>query len=99
MFDCWQNSGVEDSLLHLHGGAQQNQQQHDRGHMAESGAPVVTFAEAEASRKNIQEYLKHHCAYELLPESGKVRIPSYLYLVYCAPVVHLQIRDPFELFS
>lgn len=66
------NSGVEDSLLHLHGGAQQNQQQHDRGHMAESGAPVVTFAEAEASRKNIQEFLKHHCAYELLPESGKV---------------------------
>ncbi|KAG0622282.1 hypothetical protein M758_3G086600 [Ceratodon purpureus] len=64
-------SGVDD-LLQLHEGAQQDQQQLDRALMAESGATVVSSAEAEASRKNIQEFLKHHCAYELLPESGKV---------------------------
>jgi hypothetical protein len=40
--------------------------------MAESGATVVTAAEAEASKKNIADFLLRHSVYELLPESGKV---------------------------
>jgi hypothetical protein len=41
--------------------------------MAESGATVVTAAEAEASKKNIADFLLRHSVYELLPESGKVQ--------------------------
>ena len=88
LFDTGQGSGVDD-LLQLHEGTQQDQQQLDRALMAESGATVVTSAEAEASRKNIQEFLKHHCAYELLPESGKVRLS----LPYsCASLMYLVVH-------
>ncbi len=57
---------------------QQQQQQHHQHHlsralMAESGATVVTAAEAEASKKNIADFLLHHSVYELLPESAKVQ--------------------------
>ena len=91
LFDIEQGSGVDD-LLQLHEGAQQDQQQLDRALMAESGATVVSSAEAEASRKNIQEFLKHHCAYELLPESGKVCpflsfiLIAYAYISRCAQI-------------
>lgn len=80
LFVTWQGSVVEE-FPQLHEVAQQDQQQLDRAHMAESGATVVTFAEAEASRKNIQEFLKHHCAYELLPESGKVWFFSLMHFL------------------
>ncbi|CAM6040437.1 unnamed protein product [Sphagnum compactum] len=41
-------------------------------HVVKSGATVVTAAEAEASKKNIADFLLHRSVYELLPESGKV---------------------------
>lgn len=64
-------SGAED-LPQIHGDVQQDHQQVDRAVMAESGATVVSSAEAEASRKNIADFLNRHFAYDLLPESGKV---------------------------
>jgi hypothetical protein len=68
-----QGSGAEEHHHH-HNHHQQQQQQHhlSRALMAESGATIVTAAEAEASKKNIMDFLLHHSAYELLPESGKV---------------------------
>jgi len=69
-------SGADESQLQLqlqlHEREQQQQQHLDRALMGESGAIVVTSAEAEASKKNIADFLNRHCAYELLPESGKV---------------------------
>jgi hypothetical protein len=68
-----QGSGAEEHHHHHHHHHQQQQQHHlSRALMAESGATIVTAAEAEASKKNIMDFLLHHSAYEVLPESGKV---------------------------
>jgi 5'-AMP-activated protein kinase regulatory gamma subunit len=65
-------SGAEEHHHHHHHHPQQQQHHLSRALMAESGATIVTAAEAEASKKNIMDFLLHHSAYELLPESGKV---------------------------
>jgi hypothetical protein len=73
-----QGLGAEDHHNHHPHHQQQQQQQQQQHHlsralMAESGATVVTAAEAEASKKNIADFLLRHSVYELLPESGKVQ--------------------------